>query len=439
METYASFLYWASTYLAVLGIAFFLLIRHLGTPLQNRYFILSGLAMVLLLPWVGQLWNVAEASGNALPGLQLPEVVIGATAGLEYTHQGFVQRLESRHLYMYISLFVSCLLGLRMLWSLGYLGRKIWLAKPIRRKECILIPLKDTYSPFSFFRYAFIPEALLSKAGDDLDMVLQHEKAHIRRWHSIDLILMELFSLVFWFHPAVWYLRRQLKSQHEYEADRFVLDDQTDKYAYQHLLVKQAQAFFPAHAMVHTFSYKPLKNRIMKMNKPFKKSAMGFFSGLLLVVSAFFLVFFIHSCNLAPENADTEPPLPAEFEAVETATPFVSDSIYNVVETPPRFPGGEEGRMAFLQEHLRYPNEARLEGIQGTVFVQFVVLADGRIDDVKILRGIGGGCDEETLRVIREMPAWEPGRISDGQPVHTRFNMPVRFTLKTDEGAPNEG
>ncbi len=173
------------------------------------------------------------------------------------------------------------------------------------------------------------------------------------------------------------------------------------------------------------------------MNKPFKKNAMGFFSGLLLVVSAFFLVFFVHSCGLAPENADTDPLLPAEYEAIETDTPFVSDSIYHVVETPPRFPGGEEGRMAFLQEHLRYPNEARLAGIQGTVFVQFVVLADGRIDDVKILRGIGGGCDEETLRVIREMPAWEPGRNSDGQAVHTRFNMPVRFALKTDE-APNE-
>lgn len=442
METYASFLFWASVYLAILALAFLLLIKHVGTPRQNRYSILFGLAFVVMLPWMGQLWHVTESGGNAFAVFQLPEVFIGATAGLEYTRQGFVQGLESRHLYLYFSLMISALLAVRMLWSLSYLGRKIWLGERIRMKNCTLIPLKDGYPPFSFYGYVFIPRSLLSEAGHALEMVLKHEKLHIRRRHSTDLIILELFSLVFWFHPAIWYLRRQIKRQHEYEADRYVLDHQTDKHAYQYLLLGQAHPYFPVHNMVHTFSYKPLKHRIMKMNKPFKKNAPGFFSGMLLVVTAFFLVFSIHSCGLDNHRSQSESTLPTAPDVNEAEADFIaadqfvgadqispSDSIYHVVQTPPRFPGGEEARIAFLQDHLRYPNEARLEGIQGTVFVNFVVRADGRIEEARILRGIGGGCDEETLRVIREMPAWEPGRNQDGQAVHTRFNMPVRFTL----------
>jgi TonB family protein len=102
--------------------------------------------------------------------------------------------------------------------------------------------------------------------------------------------------------------------------------------------------------------------------------------------------------------------------------------IFTVVEEQPRFPGGEEARLQYMMQNLRYPAEARKEGIQGTVFVTFLVEADGSITNVRVLRGIGGGCDEEAVRVIKEMPNWTPGR-QRGQNVRVQFNMPVRFVL----------
>ena len=101
---------------------------------------------------------------------------------------------------------------------------------------------------------------------------------------------------------------------------------------------------------------------------------------------------------------------------------------YLVVEEQPSFPGGEKARVQYLADNIDYPNKAREEGIQGTVYVTFVVEQDGSIADVRVLRGIGGGCDKEALEVVENMPDWKPGK-KDGEAVRTQFNMPIRFTL----------
>lgn len=105
-----------------------------------------------------------------------------------------------------------------------------------------------------------------------------------------------------------------------------------------------------------------------------------------------------------------------------------SDEVFVIVEDAPSFPGGEEARMRFLQQNIRYPAIAREAGIQGTVFITFVVERDGSITNVRVLRGIGGGCDEEAIRVVSMMPRWNPGK-QRGRPVRVQFNMPIRFTL----------
>jgi len=119
-----------------------------------------------------------------------------------------------------------------------------------------------------------------------------------------------------------------------------------------------------------------------------------------------------------------------EFAPVAVAQEEAIDEevIFIVVEEQASFPGGEEARLRFLQENLRYPVMAREAGIQGTVFITFVVERNGSITDVRILRGIGGGCDEEAIRVVREMPRWNPGR-QRGKPVRVQFTMPIRFVL----------
>jgi periplasmic protein TonB len=94
----------------------------------------------------------------------------------------------------------------------------------------------------------------------------------------------------------------------------------------------------------------------------------------------------------------------------------------------PHFPGGEKELHAFLLNGIKYPREAREVNIQGTVFLTFIVEPDGSITEISVLRGIGGGCEEEALRVVKSMPNWVPGK-QNGNPVRVRLTLPVKFTL----------
>jgi len=103
--------------------------------------------------------------------------------------------------------------------------------------------------------------------------------------------------------------------------------------------------------------------------------------------------------------------------------------IFLVVENMPEYPGGEAAMYKFIGANIEYPRMAKESGISGRVFVTFVVERDGSVTDVQILRGIGGGCDEEAIRVIEAMPKWSPGK-QRGKPVRVQYRMPIKFTLQ---------
>lgn len=102
--------------------------------------------------------------------------------------------------------------------------------------------------------------------------------------------------------------------------------------------------------------------------------------------------------------------------------------VYRVVEDMPLFPGGDDAMFSYLAHNIQYPMAAKETGIQGTVHLTFVIETDGSISNVGLLRGIGGGCDEEAMRVVRNMPRWTPGN-QQGRPVRVQFTLPVKFVL----------
>ena len=122
------------------------------------------------------------------------------------------------------------------------------------------------------------------------------------------------------------------------------------------------------------------------------------------------------------EEYDFTPPEIEEEEIVEA-------EIFKVVEEMPEFPGGAAKMMEFIQKNIKYPMMARESDIQGRVFVNFVVEPDGTITNVTVMRGIGGGCDEEALRVVQSMPNWKPGK-QRGSAVRCSFTVPIIFKLQ---------
>ena len=136
-------------------------------------------------------------------------------------------------------------------------------------------------------------------------------------------------------------------------------------------------------------------------------------------------------------NQDDLSQKPIEAVAIEEAVAEVKEEvieveekkqIFTIVEEMPSFLGGDEPRVKFLRDNIVYPQMAKENNIQGTVYVSFVVDSKGKVTDVRLLRGIGGGCDEEAIRVVKLMPPWNPGK-QNGKSVRVQFNMPIRFTL----------
>lgn len=124
-------------------------------------------------------------------------------------------------------------------------------------------------------------------------------------------------------------------------------------------------------------------------------------------------------------DEDTQVEIIEIVEEEEVAEP----EIFSIVEDMPSFPGGEEELFKYLGNSMKYPSMAKDMGTQGVVYVTFVVMEDGSIQNVSVLRGIGGGCDEEAVRVVKNMPKWSPGK-QRGKPVRVQYNLPIRFVLR---------
>ncbi len=106
----------------------------------------------------------------------------------------------------------------------------------------------------------------------------------------------------------------------------------------------------------------------------------------------------------------------------------VAEVIHQIVEEMPSPKGGLAAFYTYLNKNLKYPAQARRMGIEGRVFMIFVVEKDGSLTDVSVLKGIGAGCDEESLRVLENAPKWNPGK-QRGNPVRVRYNFPIVFKL----------
>lgn len=140
---------------------------------------------------------------------------------------------------------------------------------------------------------------------------------------------------------------------------------------------------------------------------------------------------FLGSVALAQTDGNVPPPPPPPPPTGVAPSSVDPDEgrVFSRVERQPQFPGGEGEMMMFLRNNVKYPKDAKKKGTQGTVFVTFVVAKSGKIEDVRIARGVSEDLDAESVRVIKAMPDWSPGQMA-GKPVAVQYNIPIKFTLR---------
>ena len=286
------------------------------------------------------------------------------------------------------------------------------------------------FEPASFFGYIMLPRFDPSDA--DHQLILLHESVHCSQKHTWDLVLVQLLKVFFWFNPFIFMYERLIREVHEFQADHFVTRFHSEL-AYSRLLLRLVTKT-NTNQLVHSFNQFQTKKRIIMMTqtntKPIQKARFI----LALPLLALFIAVF--SCE---SSANSKGEFPESVDIPNTSTQSASDTVlvdlgkdgkevFDVTEIQPSPAGGMEGWMKYLAESLQYPEEAKKQGIEGTVIMTFIINSDGTISDVETLRGVGGGCEEEAMRVIQNAPNWTPAQ-NGGKPVNCRMRLPLKFKL----------
>ena len=349
----------------------------------------------------------------------------------------------------------------------------------------------DVKSPFSIFHYIVMS---VEDYENHRQNILTHEQEHIRMCHSYDLLLLEVVKVIQWFNPFVWFLENDLKALHEYQADEAVINQGIDAKQYQQLLVVKAVGN-RLQPFANNLRRGSLKKRITMMYQK-KSNRWMMLKALFIIPMTCFAIYAFATPEasvlppqvkktVATQQKKATPTTQQQKKAVaatqQKATPapqkknvYVqiktdkgnitgslqkekaeqlakgyeakygekvkvtisdsapNDSIYGVVDELAQFPGGEGAMYPWIAGHMKYPEEAVKNNIQGRVMVNFTVEKDGEITDVKAVRSPSPLLAEEAERVVKAMPKWKPAK-NKGEIVRSTFILPINFRLSSPQ------
>lgn len=279
----------------------------------------------------------------------------------------------------------------------------------------------EDYPPFSFFNLIFLNKNM---DQNDIEKVVAHEQIHIMQLHSLDILLTELLFIFQWFNPFVLLYKKSLRETHEFLADHAVISEGYDKIGYQQLILSMSFNVRISD-LTNNFNASQIKRRIIMMTK--MKSGFTAKVKFFLIVPIIVCVVALFACNNNEKTIEQEQDTATEAET-EVFNEIVDGEIFEVVDVQPEF-GNDPGALArFIGENMVYPQEAKEKGIQGKVFVSFLVTKTGKISNAEILKSDNELFNAEALRVVRLMPDWKPGKV-DGENVHVKFVLPIQFSL----------
>ena len=388
----------------------------------NRVILIGMLLLSFVIPMLSFNFGIPTiGTGEIL----LPEFLVGKEVAQESVSFSWQEIVFYTYLAGVVVMTVHLIFG--FLTSQRLLGKS-----RLMRYQNYWIAVHPKFIPASFFSYILLPDFDPNRA--EQKQIVLHESIHVRLKHSWDLLLIQFAKIIFWFNPLIYQFERSLREVHEYQADQGVTSTYSKK-EYSGLLLQMITGGQGWHFM-NNFNQFQTKKRIIMMSKPqSQKKEMRRF---LLAIPVMAALFFVFSCEITPEEDIEGPTMAGEIKEVQIGSADISatvieygidgEPIYDVVEKQPNPPGDMAGWNRYLSQNLKYPAEARRLGIEGTVIVVFVVNSDGSLSDIEILRGIGGGADEEAIRVIENAPNWTPGS-QRGRVVNTRMRLPIRFKL----------
>ncbi|MDX8339566.1 M56 family metallopeptidase [Draconibacterium sp. IB214405] len=472
MNNLVNFIIESGVSLSLLALIYVLFLRKETFFRLNRLFLLFSILFSVILPFLH--FRVYAPQSN-----MLAEVTVTPYRNLLEAVTIYGQDLSGA--------MVKSISSSKIIISIYLLGLTFFLGRMIFRIiQVMLIIVKNEvqyidnyrfvmvdkdFSPFSFLGYIFINPNLKSKPG--YERMVTHEMEHIKQGHSFDVLILETLTVFQWFNPFMWLLKRAIRENHEYLADSAVLNSGISTSQYKQLLLSQAVGF--QLDIANNFNSSLIKKRIQMISKIRSskfanlKYILGFLSLLALVIifaceqkktaqitkvgdsneRKITISLLDDRLKVDGEQEDLEVLYSLvneknkyEFDTDSTGTMFLvkskveeprqldeEDQVFFIVEEMPEFPGGDIALRKYIAASIKYPDLAIQNGIQGKVYVSFVVTTEGAIANAKIARGVDPSIDREALRVVNSLPKWKPG-YQRGVPVNVSYTVPINFVLQ---------
>lgn len=278
--------------------------------------------------------------------------------------------------------------------------------------ELIVCKVSKPHQVFSFWKTVFIDRNLFETISKN-ESIWIHEKTHVLQRHSVDVLLIELCKIVFWFHPMVYLYERHIKMNHEYLADETVLKQTNDVKAYQCKLIDYLEN--SNSSLASTFNFKLTKKRF-KMMKNQTNPTIKMITKVFVVFGIIATTTFV-ACN----NDDVE-------QSIENIESNKEEKVFKLVQQKAM---PKEGLQIF------YQNFARAFNTESIVFndtmvstrLRFIVEKDGSLSRIySVGNNVNPLLADEAIQVLKSMPAWIPAQ-HEGEIVRSTFTLPIKIRV----------
>ena len=309
----------------------------------------------------------------------------------------------------------------------------------------IILHRHNSVAPFAWCGYMMMPRRDWYEYGQ---MIVRHEKAHIECRHWIDLLFMQAAIIITWYCPAIWLLRNELHTLHEYEADSRVLASGVKREEYQMFLIKKTVGARFA-TLSNCLNHSSLKKRITMMLSSKQTGTARVRAFVMVPAMALALIGLatpavsavINEVSAATPVEDLRYKISEKSDSTIRVTERNSDMVVtekadadNAVpfiktETAPNFPGGKDKLRAFINKNIKFPETAYKDGVLNMdAVVQLTIAKDGVVKDAKIVKSSGKTLDGEALRVAFMLPQFHPG-LNNGLPAESSYTLEFNYYI----------
>ena len=435
----------ASTLLIVVWAVYKCALANLGCFRFNRTLLLSCVSISFILPvFILNPFGVADIVENNV------EIAFNPV-DVAYIANTVSEQITPIWDYI-VTLYLIGVIAMTLyfLVSLVRLALFILKGEHIKQDDCrIILHRHNSVAPFAWCGYIMMPRRDWYEFGQ---MIVCHEKAHIECRHWIDLLFMQAAIIITWYCPAIWLLRNEFHTLHEYEADSRVLASGVKREEYQIFLIKKTVGARFA-TLSNCLNHSSLKKRITMMlsSKPTGKARVRAF--VMVPAMALALIGLatpavsavINEVSAATPVEDLRYKISEKSDSTIRVTERNSDVVVTEkadaadavpfirTETAPNFPGGKDKLRAFINKNISFPATAYKDGVLNMdAVVQLTIAKDGVVKDARIVKSSGQVLDAEALRVARMLPEFHPG-LNGGLPAESSYTLAFNYSVNKQQ------